>query len=77
MTLNVLPVADQQYECYHWTVDDQSWKSANGASMGEMCERHEGYVYSQGNETLAPGCGTCWCCKPATGIISHLNSQYC
>merc|ERR1719499_2892809 len=30
-----------------------------------MCEvLHPGYVFSGGDERLAPGCGLCLCCKP-------------
>ena len=30
-----------------------------------MCESAgNGFVFSQGDESKAPGCGNCWCCSP-------------
>ena len=32
-----------------------------------------GYKFSKGDETKAPGCGTCWCCKPNGGKVNTFS----
>ena len=29
-----------------------------------MCESHDGFIWTKGDDSQAPGCGTCWCCQP-------------
>ena len=54
------------YKCYDWT-DDDLWSISAGGwsvkSQKDTCEQH-GYIFSQGDENKAPGCGGCWCCQP-------------
>ena len=57
-----------QYECHHWTQEDLDAIADAGLQDDELstiCERHHGFVFTQGDETLALGCGRCWCCKPS------------
>ena len=51
------------WKCHHYTDEEKAWSKANSKGSQEMCE-HFGGFFSQGNDKLAPGCGTCWCCKP-------------
>ena len=59
---------DHFYECYKWTNEDRSRFQVNCTHYPELerptCEDHPGYIYAHGNDTLAPGCGNCSCCKP-------------
>jgi len=56
----------KQYKCYHWTAEDYEtinfggWKVENER---RMCEDHYQFVFTQGRDWKAPGCGTCWCCQ--------------
>ena len=55
------------YKCYHWTKEDKEKNGLGGHSIGnekETCESNRNFVYSQGDEKKAPGCGNCWCCQP-------------
>ena len=61
----------QTYECYDWTHEDIAHFWINCTHDSELeeatCVDHPGYIFTEGNETLAPGCGGCFCCKP-TGM---------
>ena len=57
----------EQYECHDYTAADLTWQTGNNASNQDMCERNEGYVFAGGNQSNAPGCVDCGCCKPVTG----------
>jgi len=61
------------YQCYHWTTRDNN-KLSSGSSQRQVCEGH-GYVFSQGNDNLAPGCGGCWCCQPTSGLYRPFGPQ--
>ena len=67
-----------QYKCYPWSEQDmKQWSFEETDSFvgaienlikeveiqKQVCEGH-GNVFSQGNDTLAPGCGACSCCRP-------------
>jgi len=62
------------YECHNWTTVNESWwdesgfiylDDYDGYEEEEMCEAHNpGFIYTNGDESLAPGCGNCSCCKP-------------
>jgi len=81
--MNYLP--EPQYECYPWSEEGYG-NDPPGPSVGlslvieiitkwqPACEGH-GYVFTKGkgNDKLAPGCGTCWCCKPKGGKLSLIN----
>lgn len=55
---------DRQHKCYSWTSDDLKAFKA-GESKKDRCEsRGQGFVYAEGNESLAPGCESCGCCQP-------------
>jgi hypothetical protein len=34
------------------------------ATQKKVCENTLGFKFSKGNDKKAPGCGSCWCCKP-------------
>jgi len=49
------------YECYHYTNSDRE----KNLPERQMCESAGvGFVFSIGDETQAPGCGNCFCCRP-------------
>ena len=61
----------QRYKCYSWSESDlqriNQW-SYNTVSSSEIkestCERYASFVFSEGVEAKAPGCGNCECCQP-------------
>ena len=60
---------NMNYECYDWTEEDKQKFWINGVYHFNLekptCEAYPGYIFTQGDDTMAPGCGGCWCCKPA------------
>ena len=64
------------YQCHSWTYEDKAKFLLNCTYHNELerptCESHPGFVYTQGNDTLAPGCTSCFCCKP-TGKLTLAN----
>jgi len=64
------------YKPYKYTKEDKQWKK-DGAKTSrnfnrtekDMCERHEGNVYTKGNNEKYPGCGTGWCCSPLVNTL--------
>ena len=52
---------DLAFKCYTYTdagleknhLDKQSCENAG-----------VGFVFSKGDDKMAPGCGSCWCCQP-------------
>ena len=66
--MNLFPhiIVGQTYKCYAWSSDDLEKNNQGGWSAQNektTCEEY-GYIYSQGDENKAPGCGGCWCCQP-------------
>ena len=49
-------------ECYNYTEEDRGHLIIDDEPA--VCEAHSGYIFTHGNDRLAPGCGGCWCCKP-------------
>ena len=56
-----------QYEQYNYSGDELA-KIRAGESEQSVCQVG-GRVFSRGDATKAPGCGTAWCCKP-TGAMA-------
>jgi len=59
--------APAKYECVKWTKEDnKAVKKITGKwsieSERKYCEG-KGLKFTRGRDYLAPGCGTCWCCK--------------
>jgi hypothetical protein len=54
--------------CYNWTADDEA-NFAKGYTQQEVCASIPGGVFTEGNNTNYPGCGTCWCCNQ-TGVTT-------
>ena len=59
------------YSCYSWTAADQTAMAAidtnkGAAAQRKVCEAVLGRIFTKGDNTLAPGCETCWCCQPST-----------
>ena len=51
-----------RYSCYHYS-DAEKARISAGASEQSVCEVN-GRVFTQGDETKAPGCFGCGCCQP-------------
>jgi hypothetical protein len=67
-----------RYSCYNYTEAELARINA-GVSEKAVCEVN-GRVYSQGDETKAPGCGSCWCCAPPPApapLPLSLSRQVC
>ena len=65
---NTPGVAELPFLCYQYTAGDLSWRDGNGKDDKQMCERHNGHVFTRGDNTNKPGCGHCWCCRKNHGI---------
>eukprot|EP00497_Spongosphaera_streptacantha_P000880 TRINITY_DN15_c0_g1_i3.p1 TRINITY_DN15_c0_g1~~TRINITY_DN15_c0_g1_i3.p1 ORF type:complete len:1296 (-),score=273.12 TRINITY_DN15_c0_g1_i3:153-4040(-) len=69
---NPEPATDKEYKCYYWTKEDReaidklgSDVEAERAHCAEVGKgRNKSFVFSEGDEKLAPGCGACYCCEP-------------
>jgi len=62
------------YECYHWTEADLK----SDLPEEEKCEnKGVGFVWSQGDESKAPGCGGCWCCQPSERRSCKSSGEKC
>jgi len=74
--------SNTRYKCYSWSQNDLQ-QIRQGKSSQEIqkktCEGHsnsEGnFVFSQGVDSKAPGCGSCWCCQPDTWLCSWCWSK--
>merc|ERR1711942_76420 len=53
------------FACYEWTTEQLAQlASLSFPEKKKICEdQGPEYKYSQGDEKLAPGCGSCYCCK--------------
>lgn len=63
---------DTAWKCYQYTVEEDA-QITNEDENREMCERHDGFIWTRGDDSKAPGCGTCWCCQPDGNIKICLN----
>ena len=63
----IIYLSGPPYKCYHYSEQDRKHLAAK--SEKQVCEGH-GYVFSHGNDKMAPGCGGCWCCQPTGGKLS-------
>ena len=55
------------YKCYHWSAKDQTQIRRLGGSIRSeriTCEGYENFVFTQGDDSKACGCGGCYCCQP-------------
>ncbi|KAK3600652.1 hypothetical protein CHS0354_031565 [Potamilus streckersoni] len=56
------------WDCYHWTARDNDLIRARGSASKFVAERKvcvdiRGHLFTGGVDSLAPGCGKCWCCQ--------------
>ena len=66
--------SEGDYSCYEWTDEEEELlKNENDVFQRDYCESKPGFVFSEGDETKAPGCGTCWCCEPLPGEVFDRN----
>lgn len=56
------------YTCHAWSEDDLK-KLHNGEPAPAVCTSHPDNVFTGGNNTGAPGCGTCSCCHRVTPTV--------
>ena len=65
---NIILTGSGSYQCHDWTYEDKAKFWVNCSHHPELerptCESYPGFIYANGNTTLAPGCGNCFCCKP-------------
>jgi len=64
------------YVCYHWSPEDRAAITALGSSVDaerSVCEGL-GHVFTQGDASLAPGCGDCFCCQEAVEVAVLVKS---
>ena len=50
------------YTCHEYSEEEQADRESGWLSEREVCEGKANRVFTGGNDTLAPGCGSCWCC---------------
>merc|ERR1712142_791641 len=65
----VKELGNGSYSCFHWT-KEQEQKIISGALKPEkLCrEQGDGFIFSGGDDSKAPGCGTCGCCQPSFDV---------
>ena len=63
-----------QYKCYQYTQEEET-AIKNGQANRAACETHQGFVFTLGDEKLAPGCGKCWCCQPSNIYVNFLPAK--
>ncbi|KAL3852085.1 hypothetical protein ACJMK2_015772 [Sinanodonta woodiana] len=52
--------------CHAWTARELAMiKALGGGKMAEraVCDGTIGHLFTAGQNSLTPGCGTCWCCQ--------------
>jgi hypothetical protein len=62
------PTPEEDWQCHHWDASDIGQASfKDTAKQPEICEMHRGhgydYKFTKGDDNLAPGCNSCWCCS--------------
>merc|ERR1712048_116762 len=69
--------AAKKFTCHHWTSADLKTMGRNPSVATEKnhCENNLGFKFSHGDNKKAPGCGTCWCCKPNYEPVNHLRCR--
>ena len=50
------------YACHEYSEEEQADRESGWLSEREVCEGKPNRVFTGGNDTLAPGCSSCWCC---------------
>ena len=50
------------YACHEYSEEEQADRESGWLSEREVCEGKPNRVFTGGNDTLAPGCNSCWCC---------------
>ena len=63
------------YKCYSWNKDDQ--EKIKTVDKRIVCETHPGFKFTKGDDELAPGCGTCWCCQPGNNFWTKEGLKTC
>jgi len=58
---------EPRYKCYDWSTNDLQNIRQGGSNIEiqkRTCEGHPSFIFSKGDASKAPGCGSCWCCQP-------------
>lgn len=64
-SLGSAPPSPQPWHCHHWTpAENEAMRS--GVPQKVVCARVHGQMWTGGNNTGCPGCGTCFCCSNNT-----------
>jgi len=58
-----------RYQCHRWTEEEsQKVTGQNAQFQKTVCEKiSDRHKFSGGFDSIAPGCGKCWCCKNLVG----------
>ena len=64
---SITAVGRKSYTCYHWTEDDKKNIATRSHSIQDYCEKNLNFRWTRGDDSKAPGCGPCYCCKPIQG----------
>ena len=54
----------ERYKCYHWTAEDKANIAKRGEEVDYCYQKGAGFRHTRGDNSKAPGCGSCWCCQP-------------
>jgi len=72
------------YKCYQWSEKDLEQNHNGGWSIEKekrTCEGYENFIFTQGDDSKAPGCGGCWCCQPknkdSNELCEFVSQQSC
>eukprot|EP00092_Neocalanus_flemingeri_P057786 GFUD01068750.1.p1 GENE.GFUD01068750.1~~GFUD01068750.1.p1 ORF type:complete len:103 (-),score=18.81 GFUD01068750.1:302-610(-) len=70
-----------RFTCYNWAeIDKPKIGGSSLATQQSYCENDLGHKWSYGDDSLAPGCGQCWCCEKNERFYKvHLSNtlEYC
>jgi hypothetical protein len=72
--VTITGMAANTYRPYNYTAGEQA-RIASGEDQQKVCEVR-GRIYTQGDQSLAPGCGTgAWCCAPTNTYKPYKYTQ--
>merc|ERR1712142_322576 len=65
------------YACYQWTEKQKQRILSHEIKPQKQCtDQGNGFIFSGGDDSLAPGCGTCGCCRPKQPCPARSMNYY-
>jgi hypothetical protein len=64
-----------QWSCYHYSAQEVKDINAGKMTQQAVCAK-DGHIYTAGNNTNYPGCGTCYCCAKCVPVAPGVPCGY-